>query len=206
MPKKYCAYCGALKKANADIVSAFQDAIDNNEWLRGNITAHEKDIIQTEKYSLLVSEESRKHILERHQHKSKPGSLFKEGFDLIETAKKVLNLPPNEATSTMLKWVGIDMGENIGLMGIAYADPDEVALMTTYRMPDGAEELVKIKKGKRKPTSHLTMVTSRVGELSNGTEGLILVTMYPGGLKVDGHTIPINRSQFAEKGLYFVVE
>lgn len=210
--EKYCGYCGTYLLKNAgqkieqDIVDAFQSAIDGNPWLKGQITAKASDIIVGKNYSLLFSKSAKDHIVERHKSKSKPGSTLKAGLDIKKVAETLLNKRPNEVNADMVKWVGINSGSEIGAMGIAYADPDDVAEMEDYQMPDGAREMVKIKKGKRKPTSQISMITSRAGKLSNGTEGLILVTMFPGGMDVDGHEIPINRNDFAKKGLYFVIE
>lgn len=203
--KKYCGYCGS-KIAGSSIVSEFQAAIEANPYLKGQMIAREEDLIEGSRYTLLFSAAAERHIKERHASRSKPGSLLKAGLDLKAVAEDLLKKTPNETDAHMVKWISINTGSTIGYMGIAWSDPEEVEEMEDYIMPDGSNEHVKIKKGKRKPTTEISMITARAGELSNGTEGLILVTMFPGGMKIDGHDIPINRNEFKAKGFYFVVE
>jgi hypothetical protein len=49
------------------------------------------------------------------------------------------------------------------------------------------------------------LITSELGKLSDGRTVLSLITMFPGGTTVDGKSIPMNRSEFADQGFYFVV-
>ncbi len=57
----------------------------------------------------------------------------------------------------------------------------------------------------RNPTNEISVITSELGKLSDGKTVISLITMFPGGTKIDGKDIPIDRSQFASQGLYFVV-
>jgi hypothetical protein len=84
--------------------------------------------------------------------------------------------------------------------------PEEVAKMKDYTMPDGQKEQVKIAPGKRQPTSEVSLITAELGTLGDGRKALSMITMFPGGTKVDGTEIPMNRGEFAAKGLYFVVD
>ena len=106
----------------------------------------------------------------------------------------------------MAKWEGVSspMGP-IGEMGLAVATPEEIASMKDYTMPTGRKESVKVASGKRKPTDQVTLVTADLGDLSDGRKVLSLVTLYPGGMDVDGVTIPNDRGAFADAGIYFVL-
>ena len=106
----------------------------------------------------------------------------------------------------MVKWMEKDLGTTSGYMGIAKADPAEVANMVDYSMQgyNGIEK-VKIAPGDRKPTQLVSLVTAGIGQLSDGRQVLSLVTFFPGGNDVDGVAIPHNRPDFAGVGLYFVL-
>ena len=196
--KKYLAEGRLLRE---DISQEIQTLINQN----GKIEATPSDIIEGNKYVLLFSEKAAKHIAERHLDGAKPGSLFKSGVNLRDVAKKLLNMPPTEEVSGRVKWLGVNGGE-VGEMGVAKASPEEVAKMKDYTMPDGGKEQVKIAPGKRKPTSEVSLITFNIGELSNKKTLLSVATMFPGGMKVDGTEIPMNRDEFAAKGLYFIVD
>jgi hypothetical protein len=190
---------------NEDISQEMQALVDKNEFLKGKVKATPTDIIEGSKFVLLFSEDAAKHIAERHLDKSKPGSLFKSGINLRDVAKKLLNISPSEETGGRVKWLGAK-GGNVGEMGVAKASPEEVAKMKDYTMPDGQKEQVKIAPGKRKPTSEVSLITAELGTLGDGRKALSLITMFPGGTNVDGTEIPMNRGEFAAKGLYFVVD
>lgn len=183
-----------------------QKLIDQNQFLKGKLVAKEEDLIQSKQYVLVLSEESTKHIKERHMDGSKPGSLFSPNVDLKGVAKKLLDIQPSEAAGGRVKWLGANVGTNIGAMGVAKASPEQLQNMTDYQMPDGKKEQVKISAGKRKPTSEISLITAELGALSDGRKALSLITMFPGGMSVDGVEIPADRSQFAQKGLYFPVD
>jgi len=188
-----------------DISQEIQALIDKNDFLKGKVTATPTDIIEGNKFVLLFSEDSAKHIAERHLDGTKPGSLFKSGVNLRDVAKKLLNTPPNEEAGGRIKWLGAN-GGNVGEMGVAKSSPEEVAKMKEYTMPDGGKEQVKIASGKRKPTNEVSLITAELGTLGNGKKALSIITMFPGGMKVDGVEIPMNRGEFAAKGLYFIVD
>jgi len=188
-----------------DISQEIQALIDKNDFLKGKVTATPTDIIEGNKFVLLFSEDSAKHIAERHLDGTKPGSLFKSGVNLRDVAKKLLNTPPNEEAGGRIKWLGAN-GGNVGEMGVAKSPPEEVAKMKEYTMPDGGKEQVKIASGKRKPTNEVSLITAELGTLGNGKKALSIITMFPGGMKVDGVEIPMNRGEFAAKGLYFIVD
>ena len=192
-------------KLNEDVSQEIQALIDKNDFLKGKVTSSPSSIIEGDKFVLLFSEDSAKHIAERHLDGNKPGSLFKSGVNLRDVAKKILNTSPSEQTGGRVKWLGVNGGE-VGEMGVAKASPEEVAKMKDYTMPDGGKEQVKIAPGERKPTSEVSLITAELGTLGNGKKALSMITMFPGGMKVDGVEIPMDRGQFASKGLYFVVD
>ena len=198
--KRMQKLAGIINEAE-DISQEIQDLIDKN----GRVQATPADAIEGDKFVLLFSEDAAKHIAERHLDGAKPGSLFKSGINLKDVAKKILTMEPNEEQGGKVKWLGVN-GGNVGEMGVAKASPEEVAKMKDYTMPDGGKEQVKIAPGKRKPTGEVSLVTFDLGTLSNGKTLLSLATMFPGGTKVDGTEIPMDRGEFASKGLYFVVD
>jgi len=200
--KKYLAEGRLLRE---DISQEIQALIDKNDFLKGKVTATSSDIVEGDKFVLLFSEDSAKHIAERHSDGNKPGSLFKSGVNLRDVVKKILNISPSEQTGGRVKWLGVNGGE-VGEMGVAKASPEEVAKMKDYTMPDGGKEQVKIAPGERKPTSEVSLITAELGTLENGKKALSMITMFPGGMEVDGVEIPMDRGQFASKGLYFVVD
>jgi hypothetical protein len=188
-----------------NISQEIQTLIDKNDFLKGKVKSTPADIIEGNKFVLLFSEDAAKHITERHLDKNKPGSLFKSGINLRDIAKKLININPSEQTNGRVKWLGVKAG-NVGEMGVAKTSSEEVAKMKDYTMPDGAKEQVKITSGKRKPTDEVSLITAELGVLGNGKKALSMITMFPGGMKVDGTEIPMDRGDFASKGLYFVVD
>jgi hypothetical protein len=128
------------------------------------------------------------------------------GVNLRELITKLAGKTPPTSEGDMVKWEGVDSPiGSIGQMGLAAASPEEVAGMKDYTMPGGRKESVKVAAGERKPVDDVTLVTANLGDLSDGRKALSLVTLYPGGMKVDGVTIPNDRGAFAGKGIYFVL-
>jgi len=76
-------------------------------------------------------------------------------------------------------------------------------MMQDYQMPGGRNEMVKVAQGQRMSTDEITLVTAKLGQLTDGRLVISLVTMYPGGSTVDSIPIPFDRNQFAASGLYF---
>lgn len=188
-----------------NIVSEMQRMVDGNQFLKGN-TVNPDDLIEVEDYVLYASEDAASHILERHVNEMKPGSTFEASLDLRDIMRELLSKSPSESTASMVKWLGVDVGNTVGGMGVAHASPEEVANMEDYTMPDGRKEQVKVQRGGvRAPTSEVSLITAKLGQLSNGKTALSLVTMFPGGTTVDGVTIPPSRADFAKAGLYFVI-
>lgn len=194
-----------INESENSIRTEVQRLVDTNSYLKGQ-TVNSDDLIETTRYVLFFSVIAADHIKERHSDPQKPGSLFYQTVSLRDVAQHLLNQQPTEQTDELVKWLGIETNQIIGEMGIAHADPAIVALMADYQMPDGDRETVKIKIGERKPTSDISMITSRLGKLDDGRTVLSLITLFPGGQTVDGKTVPMNRGDFAEQGFYFIVD
>lgn len=186
------------------LISHVQELINNNPYLKDN-TVTPQDLVMGKDFVLYFSDDAAQHIKERHGNSTKPGSLFSSNIDLKKVAGYLLNQSPSEHTGGRVKWLGVEAGQIVGEMGVAYADPKIVAGMTDYTMPDGGREQVKIKIGKRKPTREVSMITSELGQLEDGRTVISLITMFPGGQTVAGKAIPMNRNDFAQQGFYFPV-
>ena len=200
------------------IYDEIQPFIDGNKWVDGQ--ANTSNTIEKETFVLYCSPAGQKHILSRHADKYAPGSLLVSGFNLMREVEAIVETAPNvfgkdDTTGEpgspvdergMVKWLERDTGSTVGYMGVAKADPAEVASMTDYSM-DGYHgiEKVKIAPGEREETSLLSVVTAKIGELSDGRMALSLVTIYPGSNTIDGTEIPHSRPAFAAAGLYFVL-
>ena len=185
-------------------VSKIQSFIDSNQFLKGKIVT-EKDLIDGDKFVLYVSDDALSHIKERHKDETKPGSTFDSSVNLRDVLSKLINLPPSEQSGGRVKWLGVNVGSPVGKMGIKVGSAEEVAKMEDYQMPDGKKEMVKVTIGERNPTSEISLITSELGQLENGKKALSLITAFPGGMSVDGVELPMDRGEFANKGLYFVI-
>ena len=192
-----------LKKGLSDEIQSF---IDKNDFLKGKLIAKEEDILKSDKFVLLFSDEASEHIKERHSNAAKPGSLFNQDVDLREVAENVIGMEPSEQSGGRVKWISVDAGEEIGSMGVAKTSLEKIGQMEDYQMPDGRKEMVKISEGEREPTNQLSLITAELGQLQDGRKALSLITMFPGGDEIGGEKIPMDRSEFASKGFYFIVE
>ena len=163
------------------IYNEIQPMIDENPYVSGQ--ADQSNTIETDKFVLYASAEGIKHILQRHADPYAPGSLLVKGFDLFGEISSMIQSEPDERDSRgMVKWLERDLGETVGYMGVAYADPSQVAQMRDYTM-EGYQglEKVKIAPGDRTATNLLSLITAGIGQLSDGREVLSLVTVFPGG-------------------------
>ena len=179
--------------------------VDENPYVSGQV--NQSNCIETDKFVLYASAEGIKHILDRHADKYAPGSLLEKNFDLLGEITRMIQEPPTEVDSRgMVKWLEKDLGKTVGYMGVAAANPAEVAQMQDYSMQgyQGIEK-VKIAPGKRQPTNLLSLITAGIGNISDGRQVLSLVTVFPGGNTVDGVEIPHSRPLFASAGLFFVL-
>ena len=185
-------------------LQAAQQLIDANPYLQGKLTATPENMIEGEKYILVVSDESLGHIKDRHQNASAPGSLFDPGLDLRSAMQNLLSQNPDEVSGGRVKWLGADAGMQVGKMGVKLTSPEEVAKMKDYKFPGEKPEVVKITAGEREPTNEISLVTAELGDLG-GKKLLSLITAFPGGTSVDGKEMPMNRNDFAAEGFYFVI-
>jgi hypothetical protein len=191
-----------------------QDLIDSNTFLRDvvKLKATAGNMIDSDKYVLFYSPDSLKHIKNRHMDANAPGSLFNDGIDLKSAIQSLLDKDPSE-TGDRVKWLGVEVDEEVGKMGVEKASPEEVSAMKDYEMPhppedqkhkDWKPEFIKIKGGERKPTKKMTLITGNVGKL-DGKQIISLITAFPGSTKIDGVELPNSRNDYAKEGFYFVL-
>jgi len=185
-------------------IQGVQQLIDANPYLKGKLTASTDNMIKGGDYVLVVPKTALEHIKKRHKNADEPGSLFNPELDLGSAIQNTLSKEPNEVSGGRVKWLGVDTGMIVGKMGVKHTSPEDVKAMKDYTMQDGAKETVKIAAGEREPTNELSLITAELGDL-DGKKILSLITAFPGGTKIDGKEIPMNRNDFAEAGFYFVV-
>ena len=163
--------------------------------------------LSSRNHVLFLSPEGLKHILGRHQDEYAPGSLFNAGADYVSLIKSFIDTEPSEVDNRgFVKWLDKDVGQTIGSMGVQKGNPEDVAQMTDYQMPDSRRpETVKVSAGNREPTSILNLIMAPMGSLSDGREVFSIITMFPGGNSIDGVEMPMNRNDFASLGFYFVL-
>lgn len=195
-----------------NLESELRDLVDQNQYIRGQeiiLSGPKKNILESDEFLLFFSDYSEANIKERHKDPKKPGSLFNQNINLKDIALDYINrVTPKDNNNTNVNWIAVDNSSNIGSMGLAIAKTEEeFNKLEDYVMPDYKRELVKVKRNsKREPTNKLTMITAKLGKLSNGKEFLSLVTMYPGDEKIDGVQIPAERSDLNKKLIYFITE
>ena len=191
-----------------------QDLIDSDDFLRDEVKlqATADNMIEGGNYVLFYSPDSLEHIKNRHMDADAPGSLFKDDIDLKDTIKKLLRKEPSEK-GDRVKWLGVEVDEEVGKMGVEKASPEEVSAMKDYEMPhppehkkpkDWKPEFIKITGGERKPTKKMTLITGYVGKL-DGKEIISLISAFPGSTKIDGFELPNSRNDYAKEGFYFVL-
>ena len=189
------------------ILSELQNIINENKYMKGKAT--DANTIGIPEYVIYFSESGVEHIKNRHQDKYAPGSLFNEGLNYIDVARKISATPSTREEGpygAKVKWIGVDTKADVGYMGVAHADLENVANMKDYVMPDSKNmEKVKVSGGERKSTKKASLITVVVGKLSDGREALSVISMFPGGADIDGKIIPSDRSKFAAEGFYFVL-
>ena len=184
---------------------AIQNLFDSNQFVSGN--ANKETVIEGKTRILFLSPQSKQHVLGRHQDEYAPGSLFDPSTDFNGLIKSFIDTEPDEVGGNgFVKWLGKDVGQNIGSMGVAKGDPETVAQMKDYTMPDSrTSEVVKVAAGVRKPTSEFSLIIAPMGKISDDREVFSLITMFPGGTEIEGTAMPMNRNDFASLGFYFVL-
>jgi len=191
-----------IEQIDVDIIKQVQSIIDNNEYLKGNMIT-EKSLSGSRNYVLWASEEGLQHIKDRHMDINAPGSLFAKNLDIRKMINDILELPPNHLSEPpKIKWMEIEMPFVTGYSGLRTASPQEIAKMKDYTMPRGGE-VVKVAPGKREPTKYISLVTRKIGKLSDGRDLLSLITLYPGADTIDGIKVPSSRREFTDAGFYF---
>ena len=209
-----------LKKFNesnnndSEHISEIKKIIDANEFISDKDVTEDK-IIESENWIIYISKETLDHI-ESHLKPSgelgdAPGSYYtkdwKNGLKNIISNYETQS-SPNPPFRTA--WVGLDAGTTVGYVTIGYSD--EIGDLSglkkyTYDRPirgEKVKETILIKQEEATPTNFLTVVGSKIGEVSG--KGLIsLWTTYPDFKdgKIKGKSIPMNRNEFEENGFYF---
>ena len=178
---------------------------DANQFVNGK--ANSTSVIEGQKRLLFLSPSGIQHVLSRHRDRYAPGSLFNQNVDFDSLISSFIDTDPDEVGGNgFVKWLGKDVGTIVGSMGVKKGTAEEVANMRDYQMPDSRmPEKVKVAAGERTPTSEISLIIAPMGKLSDGREVFSLVTMFPGGTVVDGQELPMNRNEFADLGLYFVL-
>ena len=113
-------------------LQAAQQLIDANPYLKGKLKASQENIIESNRYILVVSDESLKHIKDRHMDASAPGSLFSPSLDLRAALQRLLSTKPSEDSGGRVKWLGVDAGMEIGHMGVKLGNPAEVQKLKAF--------------------------------------------------------------------------
>jgi len=182
-----------------------QNLIDSNQFVNG--IANEASVVEGTSRVLFLSPEGLKHILGRHRDEYAPGSLLNTGADYPSLIKSFIDTEPSVIDGRgFVKWLDKDVGQIVGSTGIQKGDPEEVAQMTDYQMPDSRRpETVKVSGGQREPTSILNLIIAPMGSLLDGREVFSIITMFPGRNSIDGVEIPMNRNDLAGLGFYFVL-
>ena len=187
------------------IQNEIQSMIDENPYVSGQATRD--NVLESSQYALYVSKEGMKHIMDRHADAYAPGSLFTlpQAKFYTELEDIIVEFPTEVDARGMVKWLEVDLGSTVGKMGVAHADPSQVASMADYTMPGGRMEKVKVAAGERADTSLISVIAAKIGELQDGREVLSLVTMFPGSNSINSVEMPNDRGAFASFGFYFVL-
>jgi len=195
-----------LESIDGATVNNFQEIVDNHGFLgTKGIIVTEKDLIGSDKYVLFASPSGLKHIEERHKDPNMPGSVFVQGINLYNVMQDIIqDNPPNDMRQfPKVKWIEVKMNDVVGYSGIYLDSPEKVAKMKDFATPGGRGEIVKVAPGKLYPTNAMSLITIKIGDLSDGREALSLITLFPGDGSIDGVEIPSSRDEFAAKGFYF---
>lgn len=195
-----------IESIDGSTVNDFQGIIDNHGFLgTKGIVVTEKELVGSGEYVLFASESALKHIEDRHKDKNMPGSVFVENINLYDIMQKIIdsNKPNDMREFPKVKWISIPTKDVIGYSGLSLGRPEEVAKMKDFATPGGRGEVVKVAPGSLKPTKFLSLITIKIGDLSDGREALSLLTLFPGENTINGVEVPSDRGKFVEKGFYF---
>jgi len=201
-----------FEKLEESAYTEVQTMIDNNQFLKGKVKADSTTVFETGDFILLLSDLS--HITDAHVDEDIPGSKFNKGVDLKKAIiGLVTNNKPNEMSkgsdkvdnpeeADKFKWLGLDSKTNVGIENLHELDPnsEEFKSMGIYSYKDsrGNEFKIKVKEGEGKPTTFLSFIGAKLGELEDKIV-LSVITSFPGQ---NGVTVA-DRNLFMKDGYYF---
>ena len=195
-----------VESIDGTTVNDFQAIVDNHGFLgTKGIIVTEKDLVGSDKYVLFASPSGLEHIEARHKDPNMPGSVFIQGIDLHKVMRDIIqdNLPNDMRQFPKVKWIEVKTNDVVGYSGLYLDSPEKVAKMKDFATPGGRGEIVKVAPGKLYPTSAMSLITIKIGDLPDGREALSLITLFPGEGSIDGVEIPSSRDEFTAKGFYF---
>lgn len=173
------------------------------------------DLKEVGDYVVIFTDHTLQYIKSKHRSRSSPGSYIDPAINIKSaTYECIAKNAPLENSEKYASWQ-VNMGKTIGFMGVSKTKPEELLRndkfkKNTVTFPTSNDkiktETFYVTHGNREPSDILNLITYKCGSLPSGKEVIFIVTMFPGGSEIGGEAIPRERSEFAEKGFYFVVE
>lgn len=197
---KYITFKGATYRLAADApYEEIQKMLDGNQFLKGT-KAGPDTVHPAGKYYLIADPAGMEHIRDRHVDESNVGSKFNPNMDPLKASIALMSkYEPEVEGGWKFKWIGKDTGQPVGVDNVKQGKPEDVAKMQDYHT--SPTETIKIAQGKGEPTSAMSLIAGKVGELPDGKLVLSVMTAFPG--KNGAHIT--NRNDLAKEGFYFVV-
>jgi hypothetical protein len=197
------------------VYSEIQKMIDENQFLKGKVTADKNTIFEAGNFILLLGDLG--HITDAHVDEKIPGSKFEKGVDLKKAiVSLVTNNKPNELfkgnekvddpkLADKFKWLGLDTKVPVGVENVHQLDvnSEEFKSLKDYVYKDsrGTEFLIKVKEGGGEKTTFLSFIGGKIGQIGDKPV-LSVITAFPGK---NGSTIA-NRNDFIKSGFYFTTQ
>lgn len=204
-----------FENLDESVYSEIQKMIDENQFLKGKVTADKNTVFEAGDFILLLGELG--HITDAHVDEKIPGSKFEKGVDLKKAiVSLVSNNKPNELfkgnekvtdskQADKFKWLGLDTKVPVGIENVHKLDvnSDEFKDLKVYTYKDsrGNEFKIKVKEGEGNKTTFLSFIGGKIGEIG-GKPVLSVITAFPGK---NGSTIA-NRNDFMKSGYYFTTQ
>jgi hypothetical protein len=209
---KYIKLYEALEES---VYSEIQKMIDENQFLKGKVTADKNTIFEAGNFILLLGDLG--HITDAHVDEKIPGSKFEKGVDLKKAIiSLVTNNKPNELykgnekvndpkVADKFKWLGLDTKVPVGVENVHQLDvnSEEFKSLNNYVYKDsrGNEFTIKVKEGEGEKTTFLSFIGGKIGQIGDKPV-LSVITAFPGK---NGSTIA-NRNDFIKSGFYFTTQ
>ena len=209
---KYLKLYEALEES---VYSEIQKMIDENQFLKGKVTADKNTIFEASNFILLLGDLG--HITDAHVDEKIPGSKFEKGVDLKKAiVSLVTNNKPNELfkgnekvtdpkEADKFKWLGLDTKIPVGIENVHQLDvnSEEFKSLNNYVYKDsrGNEFTIKVKEGDGEKTTFLSFIGGKIGQIGDKPV-LSVITAFPGK---NGVSIA-NRNDFMKSGYYFTTQ